>query len=546
MSSHPPGSFPVEFEGRVFTPKKGYWSTGEAGMDRLKAARRLIAVGDTLSYVRFIDDFPAFPIGSQWNDTVTSGFASDKLYVVQTNTKVVQRCLMMTTDPGDLVLDPTCGSGTTAYVAEQWGRRWITIDTSRVPLALARQRLLTATFKWFELKDDTGGPASGFVFKRKKNRKGEEVGGIIPRVKLEHVANSEPPSEIVMPDRPEEVGDVVRVTGPFVVEATLPAPLNIEGEAQAEAAPQDEPGDHVARMIEVLRRSPDLALPGKKRVTLKNITRPGRSLSLSAEAKVDLDPKGGTVSLTDAIKAADETDTGGLPFSSTPVAILFGPADGPITAKAVRDAADEAERKKYTHLFIIGFSITADARREVEAGEAVYGMPITYVTATMDLQMGDLLKNQRSSQIFAVCGLPEVEVIPLKEPAEDGTPRWQVKLLGLDVFDPVTMTTDHRKGDDVPAWMLDIEWNGMVFHADQVFFPRTSAWENLKKALKATHEEAVWQHLAGDTSAPFAAPASCEIAVKVLDDRGNELLVTRRLVAPVTAGAKRTAEAAAE
>jgi adenine-specific DNA-methyltransferase len=125
MSSHPPGSFPVEFEGRTYIPKKGYWSTGEKGMAALKAANRLIAVGETLSYVRFIDDFPAFPIGSQWNDTVTSGFTSEKLYAVQTNTKVVQRCVLMATDPGDLVLDPTCGSGTTAYVAEQWGKQGI-------------------------------------------------------------------------------------------------------------------------------------------------------------------------------------------------------------------------------------------------------------------------------------------------------------------------------------------------------------------------------------------------------------------------------------
>ena len=123
----------------------------------------------------------------------------------------------------------------------------------------------------------------------------------------------------------------------------------------------------------------------------------------------------------------------------------------------------------------------------------------------------------------------------LPEPAEDGTPRWQVRLLGLDVFDPVTMATDHRGGTDVPAWMLDTNWNGMAFCADQVFFPRTSAWENLRKALKSTHDESVWEHLAGDTSAPFAAPIGTEIAVKVLDDRGNELPVIRRLTPPASA-----------
>jgi len=261
---------------------------------------------------------------------------------------------------------------------------------------------------------------------------------------------------------------------------------------------------------------------------------------------VDHDPAGGAIPLSAAIEAADEKNTGGLPFSTLPVAILFGPADGPVTAKAVLDAAKEANVKGYRHLFVIGFAITADARAEIEGGEDALGLPATYVSTTMDLQMGDLLKNQRSSQIFAVCGLPDIAILPLPDAAEDGTPRWQVKLLGLDVFDPVTMATDQRAGNDVPCWMLDARWNGMVFHAYQVFFPRTSAWENLRKALKGTHDEAVWAHLAGDTSAPFAAPAGAEIAVKVLDDRGNELLVTRKLVQPGSAPRARVTEAAAE
>ena len=211
------------------------------------------------------------------------------------------------------------------------------------------------------------------------------------------------------------------------------------------------------------------------------------------------------------------------------VAILFGPADGPVTAKAVLDAAKEANVKGYRHLYVIGFAITAEARAEIDAGEDVLGLPATFVAATMDLQMGDLLKNQRSSQIFSVCGAPDVEVMRLDEAADDGTPRWQVKLRGLDVFDPTTMQSHHAAGDDVPCWMLDTAYNGMVFHADQVFFPKTSAWDSLRKALRATHDEAVWQHLAGDTSAPFVAAVGTDIAVKVIDERGNELPVIRRL-----------------
>lgn len=196
--------FPVELEGRTFAPAKGGWKTNREGMSRLKLAQRLLAVGNTLSYVRFLADFPAFPFSNLWDDTVTSGFADPKTYVVQTNSKVVQRCMLMTTDPGDLVLDPTCGSGTTAYVAEQWGRRWITTDTSRVALALARTRLMTATFKYYLLADSPEGIAKeseltgvplpprstgrdvrkGFVYRR------------VPHVTLKAIANNAEIDEI--------------------------------------------------------------------------------------------------------------------------------------------------------------------------------------------------------------------------------------------------------------------------------------------------------------------------------------------------------------
>jgi len=171
-SQRPPGDFPVEFRGRVYRPKRGYWKTGEEGMERLKQARRLEPSGDYLRYVRYLTDFPVFPLTNLWPDTSIAGFTSEKLYVVQTTPKVIQRCIQMTTDPGELVFDPTCGGGTTAYCAEQLGRRWITVDTSRVPLALARQRLLTATFPWFELKDEARGPVGGFIYASS----GESVG----------------------------------------------------------------------------------------------------------------------------------------------------------------------------------------------------------------------------------------------------------------------------------------------------------------------------------------------------------------------------------
>jgi adenine-specific DNA-methyltransferase len=197
-SQRPPGDFPITMNGETYRPGKGYWKTGEPGMQKLAWAGRLAPVGKTLSYVRYIDDFPVFPVTNLWDDTVTSGFADKKVYVVQTSPVILHRCLLMSTDPGDLVLDPTCGSGTTAYVAEQWGRRWITIDTSRVALALARTRLMAAQYPYYLLADSRegidkeaevtgklppphkteGDIRKGFVYKR------------VPHVTLKSIANN--------------------------------------------------------------------------------------------------------------------------------------------------------------------------------------------------------------------------------------------------------------------------------------------------------------------------------------------------------------------
>ena len=489
---------PYVFEGKTFHPgAEANWKTTTQGLDRLAAAGRLLPRDKSLSYVRLLTDFPVAPIGSVWEDTKWGFDARDKLYVVQTNIKVVQRCLLMTTDPGDLILDPTCGSGTAAYVAEQWGRRWITVDTSRVPLALARQRLLTATFPWYELRDAGRGPAGGFVYKRRQNKKGEEVGGIVPHITLKSIANDEPPGEEVLVDRPEVESGITRVTGPFAFEATIPTPVDWEGDGQEDSGVvlPDETRSYLDRMLEVLRRSPILRIDGNRSVTFAGVRPPARTLSLSAEASVD----------------------------DAPVAIVFGPENGAVSEKLVYEAAREAHAKSYTHLYVIGFAIQPNARGLVEHCRDVVGVPATYVQATPDLLMGDLLKNMRSSQIFSVCGLPEIEVTP----APDG--RHQVRLLGLDTFDPATMDLEKRKGTDVPAWLLDTDYNGLSFHVSQAFFPRTGAWENLKKALRGEYDEAVWDHLAGDTSAPFEAGEHRQIAVKVIDDRGNELMVVRKL-----------------
>jgi adenine-specific DNA-methyltransferase len=505
-SQRPPGDFPVLLGGVEYRPGRGYWKTGPEGMQRLIERGRVLKSGNSLAYKRMIDDFPAQVIGNLWTDTGTGSFTEAKLYVVQTSVKVPQRCLLMTTDPGDLVLDPTCGSGTTAYVAERWGRRWITIDTSRVPLALARQRLLTATFDYYELKEPTHGPSGGFIYKRKQNKKGEEIGGIVPHVTLKSIANNEPPDEEVLVDRPEPDSRFVRVTGPFVVEATIPAPVDWEGDGVEDSAAESVQsyGSFIERMIEVLRRSPVLHLGGGKTVQLGNIRPPAKSLSLSAEGvALNGEPK--------------------------PVAFVFGPENGAISEKLVHSALQEAQLKSYAHLYIIGFAIQPHARQLIDNAAGMGLVPATYVQATPDLMMGDLLKNMRSSQIFSVCGLPEIKIHKAKPAATGGPPCYEVELVGLDTFDPTTMDTDHRGGADVPCWMLDSDYNNLCFRASQVFFPRTAAWDSLKKALKADYDESLWEHLAGTRSASFESGEQKQVAVKVIDDRGNELLVVKAL-----------------
>src|SRR5579884_3273273 len=477
-----------EFEGRIFRPPRGlHWKTKVEGLRRLAEAQRIFLVGNTLRYLRFIDDFPFFPLSNIWDDVPLTSFATEKLYAVQTAVRVVQRCVLMTTDPGDLVLDPTCGSGTTAYVAEQWGRRWITIDCSRVPLALARQRLLTATFPWYELKDEARGPAGGFVYKRKQNKKGEEIGGIVPHITLESIANNEPPKEEVLVDRPEVDNKITRVTGPFCVEGTIPTPIPADaGDNKSQIADSKEgEATYVDRMLEVLSKSPVLRLSGNRTMTLRNIRPPAKTLSLSAEAVVEGNGISPSFEASGGSRRAESEESQISDSGANPVALVFGPENGAVSERLVQEAAKEAALKNYTHLYVIGFAIQPNARQLIENCDAVAGIPATYIQATPDLMMGDLRKNMRSSQIFSVCGLPEIKIHRVgkdggaasRKPAagaesqiadskfqstagagsqvadsrlQDGC--YQVELLGLDVFDPVTMEVHHRQGEDVPAW----------------------------------------------------------------------------------------------
>lgn len=233
---------PFVWNGETFRPSaNSHWKTTADGLNRLADLNRLIAQGKTLRFVNYLDDYPVTPLTNVWTDTQISGFASDRLYVVQTLPLVIQRCVLMTTEPGDLILDITCGSGTTAYVAEQWGRRWITCDTSRVALTLAKQRLMTAVFDYYQLAKPEEGIASGFKYET------------VPHVTLKSVVNNEPPAQETLSDRPLPDKNKIRVTSPFTVEA-VPAPF-VQPLHEATVAEQIPADNSIARSGETLRQA---------------------------------------------------------------------------------------------------------------------------------------------------------------------------------------------------------------------------------------------------------------------------------------------------
>ncbi len=521
-----PGSkYVFEFEGKKFEPGRRWWGTTPQGMQSLASQRRLQATENSIYFVRFWNDFALRPLTNLWTDTAAGGFAEERLYVVQTGTKVIERCILMATEPGDLVLDPTCGSGTTAYVSEEWGRRWITCDTSRVPLALARQRILTATFPYYDLKDVKAGPQGGFVYKRRQNRKGEEVGGLVPHITLKSIANTEQPAMEVLVDRPEVNDKVTRVAGPFVVEATIAPAQTVDlvetAPSEADAQSLDvalgdadaangglplhvaepagryaDPATHIERMTQVLRQSKTLRLPGNRELVLADIRRMTDSDAIHAE---------------------------GLDAEGNRIAVVFGPEDGAISSDVVFEAAREAYFLKFPHLYFFGFAIQAKARELLE-DRAKLRVPCTYVTVTPDVAMSDLLKTSRASEIFSVTGLPDAVVRKAGKKNDDGADLWEVELRGLDIFNPATMDQEDIPAQNLPAWMLDTDYDGMCFYATQVFFPKTAAWDNLQKSLKAEFDPSVWEHLAGTVSEPFPLGPKRRVAVKVIDERGNELM----------------------
>ncbi len=578
-------AFSVEFEDGQFKPGRGYWKTNQDGMQRLKRSARLATpTPRSIQYVRFLDDFPVSKFSNVWTDTQTGAFTDDKIYVVQTNTKVIERCILMATDPGDLVLDPTCGSGTAAYVAEQWGRRWITIDTSRVALALARSRVMGARYPYYLLADSVegrrkeaelsqtvpsdspvrGDVRQGFVYQR------------VPHVTLKSIANN---AEI----------DVIHARWQQKLEP-LRAQLNAAlGRAWEEWEVPREAGDEWAAGAADLhrrwweariarQREIDAAIAAKadyeylydKPYEDRGIVRvagpftvdslaPHRTLGVDendepidhlAERRTGYgEPQQDFAATilehltTAGVQQAHKEDrieftaltpwpgelicaegryVEGGPDSGAErrAAIFIGPEFGTVTRPELAAAALEAGAAEYDVLIACAFSYEAQASEFRRLGR----VPVLKARMNADLHMAGALKNTGAGNLFVIFGEPDVDILP------DGTDRFRVKVNGVDVFHPGTGEIRSDGPEGIACWFIDTDYNEESFFVRHAYFlGANDPYKALKTTLKAEIDRDAWETLRSDVSRPFDRPASGRIAVKVINHLGDEVMKVFRL-----------------
>jgi adenine-specific DNA-methyltransferase len=570
---------PFEFCGKTYWPNaNNHWKAQyPEGMRRLALANRLHIASNSIQYVRLAIDFPLKSRNNIWTDTLTGQFTDEKLYVVQTNTKVIERCLLMTTDPGDLVLDPTCGSGTTAYVAEQWGRRWITVDTSRVAIALARTRVMSARYPYYLLADEvdpqvavmTGDPdilrkslrplaapadlRKGFLYRR------------VPHVTLKSIANNEEIDAIhaKCQQKLESLrAQINAVAGKAWEEWEIPRELasdltglqDLSGlhaqwwalrrerqrEIDASIARRadtellyDQPYEdnkrlRVAGPFTVESLSPHRVLPADDLVRdesaadgfvpmiLANLKAAGVQNTIRQERlKFDrLEPYAGTW-----IHAEGEYTEVGADLSVRPkrVAVCIGPEHGTVGPELVKEAAKEAVQGiGFDLLVVCGFAFDPHVSEETKR----YGR-LTVLAARMnpDLAMGDeLLKKTGAGNLFTVFGEPDVEVT-----RKGGNVT--VTLRGVDVYDPTTGEIRSNSTGDIACWFIDTSYDGECFFVRHAYFTGADEpYEKLKRALRAEIDESAWSALYATTSLPFDPPKTGKIAVKVINHYGDEVM----------------------
>jgi len=479
--------FPVEFNGKTYNPGAGKsWKTNKEGMENLIKAGRIIGTKSTLRYVLYHEDYPVKELTDVWTDT---GNESNKVYVVQTSPEVVQRCLLMATDPGDLVIDPTCGSGTTAYTAEKWGRRWITTDTSRVATALAKQRLLTQAFDYYHLSQPNEGIGSGFKYKT------------APHVTLKSIATKDTSSaEEVLYDQPLVDRSKARVAGPFTVEA-VPSPVvkpidDIDVEPIADAS--------VVRSGETARQYDWQEELLKTGIRGKN----GQSIEFS---RVE------TLPGCYYLHADGETKE-----DQQRVAIAFGPDHAPLEQRQVELAIEEAQKlvPKPKIIVFAAFQFDPEAAKDIDETNWP-GDTLLKAQMNADLLTDDLKKKRSSNESFWLIGQPDVTASKV----EDN--QWQVEVLGFDYFNTKSGTIDSGGEERIAMWMLDPDYDGRSLFPRQVFFPMAGAkegWAKLAKNLKAEIDEDLIEAYRGTISLPFEAGEHGRAAVKIIDDRGIESL----------------------
>ena len=528
-SSRPAGAGDVTaftWKGKTYDPGNGTFKTTEEGLRRLALADRLQASSaGKLNYRRFQDDFGYAPVANLWTDIsgAVQSRSDPKVYVVQTSTPVVERCVMMTTDPGDLVLDPTCGSGTTAYVAEQWGRRWITCDTSRVALALARTRLMAATYPYYLLADSPEGIKKegeltgklppehktqddirkGFVYKR------------VPHVTLKLIANNLDIKEGMtheqidaaiarhadtetLYDQPYENNKRVRVCGPFSVESLSPHRVLSTADEDQDGTVSEQEG----------RKQQDFAT-----MILENLKKAGVQNTRKSERLCfgRLDPYAGAW-----LHAAGEyTDAIG---KTRRVAVSIGPEHGTVGPRQVKEAAKEAvQGVGFDMLVVCGFAFDPHVAEEVKR----YGnLTVLPTKMNPDLVMGDeLLKKTGAGNLFMVFGEPDVEIKQQKNG------QIMVEIKGVDVYDPTTGQIRSASTDDIACWFIDSNYNSESFFVRHAYFTGTEEpYDKLKRTLRAEIDKAAWNSLYSTASRPFDNPETGKFAVKVINHYGDEVL----------------------
>jgi len=482
----PERKFTFNFEGEEYTPKNGYvWRGKIDQMERLKKCNRVIKTREGFGYKFFIDDNPIIEITNMWEDT--AGNIPDMIYVVQTNEKIIQRCIQLSTNPGDLVLDPTCGSGTTAFVAEQWGRRWITCDTSRVAITIAKQRIMTAIFDYYELAHPEEGVDSGFHYKT------------VPHITLKSIANNEPPETVELYDQPFVDNSKTRIAGPFTIEAVPSQRVRsleeVDNTLQGVDMSISRSGETI-RQNELISEMLSTGIRGKG----------GQILEFAR-----IEPLGGTR----WIQAEADTKDG------KKAVISFGPEYAPLEKRQVELAIEEALElvPKPKLVVFASFQFDPDAAKNIDELKWP-GVDVLKVQMNTDLLTADLKKKRASNESFWLIGQPDVEV------KKQGN-KYVVVVNGFDYYNTKTGEIESGGTSKIAMWELDTDYDGRSLYPRQVFFPIAGAdggWSKLAKNLKAQIDEELLENYRGNTSLPFKLGDNKQIAVKIIDDRGIESL----------------------